>query len=147
MLPTLLTFTCLMNYACRKPIAFDYREVKNIRIENWNFSKPKVAMDLVFYNRNNFGVNLKNVNCELYLDSSYLGNFALDTTMHIPKSSEFVIPATLYVDMKGLVSSSLNLIFKREFYIKAKGTSKVGKGGFYVTIPFNYEGRQKLNLF
>jgi LEA14-like dessication related protein len=104
-------------------------------------------MDLVFFNPNAYGVNLKNLNSDLYIDSTYLGKFVLDTLMHIPRSSEFTIPASMQVDMKGLLKNSISILFNNEVTIAAKGTTRVGKGGIFVTIPFNYEGRQKINFF
>ena len=104
-------------------------------------------MDLVFYNPNNFGVNLKSVTSDLYIDSSYLGKFTLDTLMRIPKLSNFTLPATMQVNMKGLFSNTISILFNKEVTIGAKGTTRVGKGGFYVTVPFNYEGKQKINFF
>jgi LEA14-like dessication related protein len=137
----------LANISCKKPTAFDYRDVKNIRLSGLGLNASEVSMDLVFYNPNNFGVNLKNVNCDITIDSNYVGQFNLDTLMHIPKTSEFTVPASMAVNMKGILKSSLSLLLNNEVIIGAKGTSKVGKGGFYVTIPFNYEGKQKINLF
>jgi hypothetical protein len=31
--------------------------------------------------------------------------------------------------------------------VKATGNIKIGKGGFFKTLPFTYEGRQEVNLF
>jgi hypothetical protein len=46
-------------------------------------------MDLVYYNPNGFGVDLRKVDCDVYVDNTYLGKFQLDTLMHIPRRSEF----------------------------------------------------------
>ncbi len=104
-------------------------------------------MDFVFFNPNTFPVDLKKVDCDVYLDSNYVGKFLLDTTMHISQASEFILPAGLDVDMRNVFKNSLNLLINNEVLIGAKGTTRVGRGGIYVTIPFNYEGKQKLNLF
>lgn len=132
--------------SCRSPKAFIYRDVKNFRVGNLGLTKSRVSMDLLFFNPNNFGVKLKNVNCDLYIDSNYVGKVVLDTLMYIPKSSEFSLPANFDVNMKNLFKNSINLIFNNEVLIGARGTTRVGKGMFYVTIPFKYEGKQKLNL-
>lgn len=147
LLPFLAIMFFILCFSCKKPVAFDYRDVKNIRVESFGLNSSKVSMDLVYYNPNHFGVNLKNINCDLYLDSNYLGKFVLDTMMRIPKSSEFTLPATMQVNMKGLFKNSISFLFNKEVTIGAKGTSRVGKGGFYVTVPFNYEGKQKINFF
>lgn len=137
-------FFCL---SCKKPVAFDYRDVKNIKVESLGAGTSKISMDLVYYNPNNYGVNLKNINCDLYIDSTYLGKFVLDTMMHISKTSEFTLPASMQVNMKGLLQNSLSILFNKEVTIGARGTTRVGKGGFYVTVPFNYTGKQKINFF
>jgi LEA14-like dessication related protein len=134
-------------FSCKKPTGFDYRDVKNIRVNNLGLNTSAVSMDLVFYNPNNFGVHLTNVKCDISLDSNFLGTYILDTVMNIPKLSEFTLPASMEVNMKGILKSSLNLLFNNEVTIGAKGTSRVGKGGIYITIPFNYAGKHKINLF
>jgi LEA14-like dessication related protein len=144
----LLFFVLISTYApgCKKPVGFDYRDIKNFRLESLGLEKSKVSMDLVYFNPNTFGVNLKNVNCDIFVDSIYVGKFALDTTMHIPKTSEFTVPATFEVDMKRILQNSVSLLFK-EVKIGARGTTKVGKGGLFITVPIEYEGKHKLNLF
>lgn len=104
-------------------------------------------MDFIFFNPNTFVVDLKKVDCDVYFDSSYVGKFVLDTTMHIARSSEFRVPANLDVDMKTLLKNSLYVLLHNEVLINAKGTTRVGRRGIYLTIPFEYEGKQKLNLF
>src|SRR6185369_10839683 len=84
--------------SCSKPKGFDYRDVKNIKIENMGFDKTVLAMELVYYNPNGFGVDLKKVDCDVYVDNSYLGKFQLDTLMHIPRMSEFSLPSRIVVD-------------------------------------------------
>jgi LEA14-like dessication related protein len=145
-LSVLLIFTFFF-YSCGKPQAFDYRDLKNLRLANLGTDKAKVSMDLVYFNPNNYGVNLKNVDCEIFLDSSLIGKFVLDTMMRIPKKSEFTLPATMEVDIKNIYKNSVSFFLGKDVQIGAKGTTKVGKGGLYVTIPFTYQGRHKLNLF
>ncbi|GEO08144.1 LEA type 2 family protein [Segetibacter aerophilus] len=146
LLPFLAIVLSLSCYSCKKPTSFDYKDVKNIKVESFGLSTSKVSMDLVFVNPNSFGLTLKNVDCDIYIDSNYLGKFVLDTMMSIPKAAEFTLPASMQVDMKGLFKNSLSILFNKEVTLGAKGTTRVGKGGFYVTIPFNYQGKQKINF-
>jgi LEA14-like dessication related protein len=104
-------------------------------------------MDLVYYNPNGFGVDLKKVDCDVYVDNSYLGKFQLDTLMHIARRSEFVLPSRILVDMKTVLKNSLNFLFSQEVLINVKGTTRVGKAGIFKTVPFQYEARHKLQLF
>jgi LEA14-like dessication related protein len=133
--------------ACSKPQGFDYRDVKNVHIENMGFSQTILAMDLVYYNPNSFGVDLKKVDCDVYVDNSFLGKFQLDTLMHIPRRAEFSLPSRIVIDMQSVLKNGLNLLFSKEVLINVKGTTRVGKAGFFATVPFNYEARHKLSLF
>lgn len=104
-------------------------------------------MDFVFFNPNSFPVNLKKIDCDVFVDSSYVGKFLLDTTIHIGGASEFTLPVNLDVEMKDILKTSFNALISNEVLLGARGTTRVGRSGLYLTIPFKYEGKQKLNLF
>jgi LEA14-like dessication related protein len=146
-LPFLVLMFVIFSYSCKKPVAFQYRDLKNFHLQNFGLDKSRVSMDFVFFNPNSFPVDLKNVDCDVYLDSNYVGKFLLDTAMRIGGASEFTLPASLDVEMKNLLKNSFNVIFSNEVLIGARGTTRVGRGGLFLTIPFQYEGKQKLNLF
>lgn len=133
--------------SCSKPQGFEYRDLKNFKVNNVGFDKSNISMELVYFNPNNFGVDLKKVDCDLYLDNNFVGKFMLDTIMHISRNSEFSLPATMDVDMRNIFKNSVNVLFSREILVGAKGLTRVGKGGIFVTVPFNYEGRHKVELF
>ncbi|MDE3235988.1 MAG: LEA type 2 family protein [Bacteroidota bacterium] len=137
----------LLLMACKKPQGFDYRDVKNIKVEKLGYDKSAISMDLVYFNPNNFGVDLKKVDCDIYVNQNYLGRYVLDTLIHIDKKSEFTLPSRMNVDMKNVFKNALAAIFNNEILITAKGTTRVGKGGIFVNYPFNYEGRHKIDLF
>lgn len=134
-------------YSCQTPRAFQYRDLRNFHLENFGLDKSRVSMDFVFFNPNNYAVDLRKVDCDVYLDSNYVGKFLLDTTMHISQASEFILPAGVDVDMKNILKNSLSLLLHNEVLIGARGTTRIGRGGIFVTVPFHYEGKQKLNLF
>jgi LEA14-like dessication related protein len=133
-------------FSCKKPQGFDYKDMKNFKVSNWGFDKSLVSMDLVYYNPNNFGVDLRNVNCDIYVDNTYVGKFLLDTLMHIPRNAEFTLPARMQVDMRNIFKNTINVLFSREVLVGAKGTTRIGKGGVFLNIPINYEGRHKVDL-
>ena len=134
-------------YACKKPQGFDYRDIKNIKIEKLGYNQSMVSMELVYFNPNNFGVDLKHVDCDIYIDNNFLGKYTLDTMMHIDKKAEFVLPSRMNVDMARVYKNALNVLFSKEVLVTAKGNTKVGKAGIYINVPFNYEGRHKVALF
>ncbi|MDB5193331.1 MAG: type 2 family protein [Segetibacter sp.] len=143
----LLLFLSCAAFSCKKPQGFDYRDMRNFKVSNWNLEKSTVTMDLVYFNPNNFGVDLRNVNCDIYLDNTFVGKFMLDTLMHIGGKSEFTLPTKMDVDMRNIFKNTLNVLFSKEVLVGAKGSTRVGKSGIFVNVPFKYEGRHKVDLF
>lgn len=133
--------------SCSKPQGFDYRSLQNFKVEKFGFDKTKISMDLTYYNPNNFGVNLKQVDCEIYVNENYLGKYLLDTTMHIQKKSEFSLHSKIDVDMKNVFKNAFSALFSNEVTVRAKGRTRVGKAGIFVNVPFNYEGKHKFEIF
>jgi LEA14-like dessication related protein len=133
-------------FACKRPQSFDYRDTKNLKISKFGFDKTSLSMDLVYFNPNSFGVTLKKVDCDIFIDKNFLGHFTLDTTISIEKRSEFVLPAKMLIDMKNIYKNALNLLFSKEIVLNVKGTTRLKKVGINFTVPVNYEGKHKLNL-
>lgn len=134
-------------YACQKPQAVDYRDVKNISIKSLGFNQSSISMDLVYYNPNNFAIDLRKVDCDIYINDTYLGKYVLDTLAHIGKRTEFVLPSTMKVDMKGVFKNTVNVLFNKEITLHLKGSTKIGKGGLFINFPFNYSGKHNFSLF
>jgi LEA14-like dessication related protein len=142
----ILLISTVFVFSCQKPQSFDYRDIRNFKVNNWGFEKSTVSMDLVYFNPNKYGVDLSKVDCDIYLDNNYVGKFMLDTLMHISRNAEFTVPARMDVDMRNVFKNTINVLFSREVLVGAKGTTRVGKGGIFMTVPFNYEGRHKLDF-
>jgi LEA14-like dessication related protein len=137
----------LFIFSCKKPQSFEYREMRDFKVDSIGFEHSNISMNLVYFNPNNFGVSLKKVDCDIYVEHNYVGHFNLDTLMHITKRSEFALPAKMRVNMKNLFKNALTTVFASDFLVEAKGTVKAGRGGIYITVPFNYSARQKMKLF
>lgn len=133
--------------SCKKPQGFDYRDVRNVEIKALGFDKSALSMDLVYFNPNSFGVDLRKVDCDIFVDNNYLGKYKLDTILHISRRSEFTLPSRIEVDMKGIFKNLLSVIFNKEIVLNVKGTTRVGKAGIFVTVPFNYTGKHSFSMF
>ena len=134
-------------FSCKKPQGFDYRDVRNMKIEKIGFDKTSLKMDLIYFNPNNFGVTLKNVDCDIYIDNNFLGHYKLDTIMKIEKRSEFSLPSNIQVEMKNVYKNALSVLINKEIELNVKGSSKVSKFGITITVPFDYKGKHRLSIF
>ena len=132
--------------ACHKPQSFEYREVKNMKLEHVGFNKTTVTMDVFYYNPNSFSVNLKKVDCRVSLNQNYLGNYLLDTTIHIAGKSVFSVPVSVSFNMLDVVKKGFNIFLNKEALIGIKGITRVGKSGIYFNVPIQYESKYKLPI-
>ncbi|MDP1843540.1 MAG: LEA type 2 family protein [Sediminibacterium sp.] len=137
----------LILVACAKPKDFEYRDIRNVKVNSIGFNQSALSFDLVYFNPNGFDIDLKQVSSDVYIDSMYLGKFQLDTMMHINKMSEFVLPAKINLEMKTLLLNSAKMLLNREMLIQAKGTVKAGRSGIFKTVPFVYETKSAIKLF
>ena len=143
MLVVLLSFLFM---ACAGPKSFEYRAVKNIKLDQLGFDHTNLTMELAYYNPNSFGLDLKKLDADVYVDNHFLGKFHLDTLMHIPKKQNFELPSRMRVAMGGVFKNAFSLLMNKEVLIKVKGKTKIGKGSIFFDVPFTYETRQTISL-
>lgn len=132
---------------CHQPQSFEYRGIQNLKIDSVGLAKSRISLELVYFNPNNFGVDLRNVSCDVYINHNYLGKYVLDTLMRITKRSEFAIPSSMQVDMKNIYKNSLNTLLSKQVLVELRGTTRVGKSGIFITIPFKYSAMETFSLF
>lgn len=133
--------------ACNKPQSFEYRGMQHLKVDSIGLVSSKISLELVYFNPNNFGVDLRNVNCEVYINHNYLGKYVLDTVMHIAKRSEFVIPSSMNVDMKNVYKNALNTLLSKQVLVELNGSTRVGKSGIFITVPFKYSAMETFSMF
>ena len=137
----------VMLFSCKKPQGFEYRNLENFSIDSLGFERSTISMNLSYFNPNSFGVDLRHVDCDIYINHNFLGKYVLDTSMHIAKRSEFSLPSKVQVDMRNVFKNSLNVLLGQEILVDVKGTTRVGKAGIFVNVPFTYSGKQKISMF
>ena len=132
--------------SCREPKELEYRDFKNLSSEKLGFAASIFSIDLVYYNPNNFGLDLKRTDLDIYIDNNFLGHTSQDFQIHIPKREEFTLPLKISVDMKNAYKNAMPALFGKEVVVKITGTVKVGKANFYKSFKVDYEGKQKFSL-
>lgn len=145
---TLLLFYLVILFlpSCREPKELEYRDFKNLSTEKLGFSTSTIKLDLVYFNPNNFGLELKRTDLDIFINGNYLGHTSQEYQIHIPKKDEFSLPLTIEVDMKNAYKNALPALFGQEVLIKVTGKVKLGKANVYKSFPVNYEGKQKFSL-
>ena len=118
--------------SCSTPEGFEYKGLNNVKVNNVGFEYLDLSLNLVYFNPNNFKVDLKKVDCDVYIDNRYLGKYALDTLMHIPKKQNFELPSRMRVSTGGIFKNAFSLLMNKEVLIKVKGKLKLEKDLFFL---------------
>lgn len=146
-LPVLLVI--LSSYillSCGKIQEPEFRSVKNFNVENPGIDSSGVSLDVELFNPNSFGVNLKETVGNFYVDNIYLGRLEQDTTISISANSAFIVRLKGNVLMKELLKNPVAILLQKEVLLRAEGSTKLGKAGFFKTYPFNIQQKQSMDF-
>jgi hypothetical protein len=82
---------------------------------------------------------------DIYIDSSYFGQFELNEKVQVKKRSEFILPATIKVDMISAIKNQRDLLQKKEVLVRVQGMATVKKAGFSKEVPISYEHTENVD--
>ena len=122
----------------------EYREIRNVRLLDIGLLQTTAGLELVYYNPNDFGVQLANASGDVYIDNMFFGRFGIQDKVTVHKHDEFVIPAVLKMDNISAIKNHREIWKKKEAMIRIEGFATVKKAGFNKEIPIKYEGIQDI---
>ena len=146
-LSVLLLMVTLFMSSCREPKSLEFKDFKNLKLENVGFSSATLKVDLVYYNPNNFGLELNKTDFDLFVDSTFLGHSRQDVQIAIPRRGDFTLPLVVDLDMKNLLKNGVTSLFNKDIKVRLLGKVKVGKAGVYKSFPVDYTSIQNFSLF
>ena len=146
--PLLILFILLFSLpSCRAPKDLEFREYNSVSLDNMGFTSSTLKMNLVYYNPNNFGLELKRTELDIYVDSTFLGHSSQELQVAVPRRDVFTIPLKVDLDMKNLLKNGLTTLMNKQVLVRAVGNVKVGKAGVYKNIKVDYSSVQQFSLF
>jgi LEA14-like dessication related protein len=122
----------------------EFRDIGNVRLIEMGLLQSTAGMNLIYYNPNNFGVQLNEARGDIYIDNAYLGRFGLEETVQVGKRAEFTVPAIIKLDMIGAIKNQREIYKKKEVLVRIEGIARLKKAGFTREIPIKYEGMQNI---
>lgn len=137
----------LVFMSCSSPKALEYREYHNFSVEKLGYSNSTIKMDLVYFNPNNFRMQLRNTDLDIFINGKLFGHSSTDTLIPIPKRDTFSLPVMFDVNMQSLYQNALNTLLGREVTLKVSGKVKIGKANVFMYFPVNYESKETFSLF
>ena len=129
---------------CRTLKEPDYQGIRNVTIQKIGSEETYLSLEMKYYNPNKVKLKFKKAAGKAYLNDSYLGNFRVDTLIHLFREQDFIIPVTLTVDMKNMMNYSMATLLQSTVTIKFEGNVKLGKGLFYFNYPIRQSGEFNL---
>ena len=106
-----------------------------------------MKVDVIYYNPNNFGLQLRYTDLDIFIDGNYLGHSSQDYQITIQRLSEFILPLQINLDMQNLLKNVLPTLLGKEVTVKITGKVKLGKANVYKTFAVNYEAKQRFAVF
>lgn len=140
----LIPLFVLAFFSCANPKDLVYQDVKNFRLMELSM-KPKVGMDVQFFNPNKFGMTMKDADIDLYVNGKLVGKAKLANTYNVPANDTFLLPVNLTADLQQILPNAMAILANNTVDVELKGYVKAGRGVF-VNIPINYKGKQELNV-
>ena len=133
--------------SCATPKAVEYQTYHNFTIQKLGFNNSSISLDLQYYNPNNFGLQLRSSDLDIFIDGNLLGHSSLDTLRLIPKTDTFSIPVKFDVNMQNIFKNAWNTLTGKEIMVRLTGKVKVGKANVFMNIPVDYESKQTFSFF
>jgi LEA14-like dessication related protein len=130
--------------SCTKPKDLEFVDIQNIKMVKWGMSESVIGLDVRFYNPNKKQVQLKDAIAKVYVNSAFLGDTNMDTTIAVPRNDTFAVPLLLKVQTATALAKIMETAKDSAVTVRVEGTVKMGKAGVYLTYPIKYEKLQSL---
>ena len=143
----IFVFVIMAFLSCSSPKALEYKTYHNFSVESLGFNNSTVSLNLEYYNPNNFGMQLKNTDLDIFINGNLLGHSTTDTLINIPRRDTFLVPVKFKVDMRNVFKNAWNTFLGKEVLVRLSGKVKVGKGNMFMSFPINYETKQTFSMF
>lgn len=122
----------------------EYREIRDIRITDIGILKTSANLNMVYYNPNNYGIQLSDARGEVYVENILLGQFSVTENVQVHRRREFVVPARITLNNLAALTNYKDIWNKKEALIRIEGLARVKKAGWIKEVPIHYEGVQNI---
>ena len=140
-------FLIVLVSSCSSPKELEYQSFHNFTVQKLGFNNSTVSLDIEYYNPNNFGMQLRNSDLDIFVDGSLLGHSTFDTLIRIPRRDTFTLPVKFDVNMQNIYKNAWSTLTGREVTVKLTGKIRVGKANVFMSFPVNYETKETFSLF
>ena len=143
----LTSIVCIFIFAmgCQKPLAPEYQGFQELQVAKLTMEESSLSTKLKFYNPNNFGIQLKKAEMDIFVNNKLADHYLLDTTIYISKLDTFYIPVSLKLNFRSMFSNAIQALLSNEVKIRLAGYAKLKKGAVGFRVPLLYEETEKID--
>lgn len=123
----------------------EFRDISGVRLIKVGLLQTTAGADMVYYNPNDFGIQLADARGDVYIDNVYFGHFDLDQKVQVKKRSEFILPVIFRLDNVSAIKNGRDFKEKKEALVRIEGFAHVKKAGYSKEIPIKYERVQSID--
>ncbi|HLK28097.1 MAG TPA: LEA type 2 family protein [Puia sp.] len=138
-------FIAVFITSCSKPLQPQYLGFENLQISKASGNESLVSANVKFYNPNNFPLELKHADINLFLNDKQAAHALLDTTINIPKLDSFYVPVSFNVSFGSILNNALQFLLNGKAKLNAEGYVRIKKSAFAFNVPIHYETYQSLD--
>ncbi len=127
----------LQSADCNNVKELEYKGIKNTKLQTLNLSNAQLLIELEYFNPNNFWLDVKETNLNIYLNDKFIALADQPTKTQIPKSALFTFPVVAHFDPLKVLGFAFKNLLSKTVKLTLQGSAKIGKQGVYVKVPVN----------
>lgn len=127
----------LQSAGCNNVKELEYKGIKNTKLQTLNLSNAQLLIELEYFNPNNFWLDVKETNLNIYLNDKFIALADQPTKTQIPKSALFTFPVVAHFDPLKVLGFAFKNLLSKTVKLTLQGSAKIGKQGVYVKVPVN----------
>ena len=142
----LLLMPIAMLASCKTPDLREpeYRDIKNARIIKAGLLQSIAGADLLYYNPNNYSVNVNEAKAAVFIDNKFIGQLVLMEKVTVKKNAAFILPAQITLDNVSIIKNQNDIYNRKEIIIRIEGTAVLSRTGISKELPFKYELTERM---
>ena len=131
---------------CSKPLQPRYLGYQNLRLGRVGAKNNVIMSDIKFYNPNKYALTVKQAEMDVYFNDRLLGHTSMTNLVSLPPMDTTLVPFTVQASVTDLLANTAQIFLNPNVRVRVQGNAKAGRGGFFVNIPINYQGTQRIQL-
>lgn len=141
-----MAVTTLTLVSCKDAIKPTFESVENFKPGQFGLAEMELSADIRFKNENTFGLKLKTIECDLYIDSVFAGHFNSIKPVKVRAKESFLLPVTGRASTLVIAENTKKAIEGKPAIVRVVGQARVGRFIFGRTVPFDYRDTIVLKL-